>query len=392
MIFRFLTSGESHGKGLNVIIDGMPSGVNFDENFINKDLGLRQKGYGRGGRMKIETDTIEVLSGVRFSKTLGSPISLFIKNKDFENWQVVMSAKEVEQNQGNIEKIKEKTIYNVRPGHADFAGAIKYNQEDVRNILERSSARETAARVAAGGVAKLLLKEFDIESVSYVTQIGNTKIESDLNPFENKEKIETSEFHTFDSNSEEKFKEEIDSAMKDGDTLGGCVEVRFKNLPIGLGSHTQWDKKLDGLIAQAVMSVPAIKSVEIGLGKDCAQTRGSKTHDEIFIKDGKFIRKTNNSGGIEGGMTNGEELIVRAVMKAIPTMKTPLNSVSLKDKTEISAHFERSDTCAVCACAVVVEAMVSIVLADAMCEKFTHDNIEDMKKCYHQYLERIEQR
>ena len=391
MIFRFLTSGESHGKGLNVIIDGMPSGVCFDENFINNELKRRQKGYGRGGRMKIETDTVEVLSGVRFSKTLGSPVSMFIKNKDFENWKVVMSSREVEKTDENEQKITEKTIHNVRPGHADFAGALKYNQEDIRNILERSSARETAARVAAGATAKLLLKEFNIESVSFVTKIGKIKIESDLNPFENKEKIEKSEFHTFASDYEEKLKAEIDSAQKDGDTLGGEVEVRVKNLPVGLGSHTQWDKRLDGIIAQAVMSVPAIKSVEIGLGKDCAKTRGSKTHDEIFVRDGKFIRETNNAGGLEGGMTNGEELIVRATMKAIPTMRTPLNSVSIKDKTQISAHFERSDTCAVCACAVVAEAMVSIVIADAMCEKFTHDNLEDMKKCYNDYLKRVKQ-
>ncbi|MBR6162301.1 chorismate synthase [bacterium] len=390
MIFRFLTSGESHGKGLNVIIDGMPSGINFDENFINSELKRRQKGYGRGGRMKIEADTVEVLSGVRFSQTLGSPISLFIKNKDFENWQTVMSAIEPEKTSENEEKIKEKTIYNVRPGHADFAGALKYNHEDIRNILERSSARETASRVAAGAVAKLLLREFNIEGVSFVTQIGKTKVETDLNPFEHKQNIENSEFHIIDTSFEEKLKSEIDEAQKDGDTLGGNIEIRFKNLPVGLGSHTQWDKRLDGLIAQAVMSIPAIKSVEIGLGKDCAQISGSKTHDEIFINDGKFIRKTNNAGGLEGGMTNGEELTVKATMKAIPTMRTPLNSVSLKDKTEISAHFERSDTCAVCACAVVAEAMVAIILADAMCEKFTHDNLEDMKNCYNNYLKRTE--
>ena len=390
MIFRFLTSGESHGKGLNVIIDGMPSGVRFDENFINNELKRRQKGYGRGGRMKIEADTVEVLSGVRFAKTLGSPISLFIKNKDFENWQAVMSASEIEKTSENEEKIKEKTIYNVRPGHADFAGALKYKQEDIRNILERSSARETASRVAAGAVAKLLLREFNIEGISFVTQIGNIKVETGLNPFEHKQNIENSEFHIIDTSFEEKLKSEIDEAQKDGDTLGGNIEIRFKNLPVGLGSHTQWDKRLDGLIAQAVMSIPAIKSVEIGLGKDCAQMRGSKTHDEIFIKDGKIERKTNNAGGLEGGMTNGEELIVKATMKAIPTMRTPLNSVSLKDKTEISAHFERSDTCAVCACAVVTEAMVAIILADAMCEKFTHDNLEDMKNCYNAYLKRTE--
>jgi len=389
MLFRFLTSGESHGKGLNVIVEGMPSGVSVDENFINNELKRRQKGYGRGGRMKIETDSAEILSGVRFSKTIGSPVSLFIRNKDFENWQTVMSSFEVEQTEENKRKIEEKSISNVRPGHADFAGALKYNCEDVRNILERSSARETASRVAVGALAKSLLKEFNIEGVSAVTQIGTVKADSSLNPFDYKDKIENSEFHCADKNSETAFKEEIDSAKAEGDTLGGEIEVRFKNLPVGLGSHVQWDRKLDAQIASAVMSVPAIKSVEIGLGKEVAKTRGSKTHDEVFIKDGKIFRETNNAGGIEGGMTNGEELIVRASMKAIPTMQKPLRSVSLKTKEEISAHFERSDTCAVPACAVVVEAMVAIILADAMCEKFTHDNLDDMKDCYFRYLERI---
>ena len=389
MIFRFLTSGESHGKGLNVIVEGMPSGVFVDENLINSELKRRQKGYGRGGRMKIESDCAEILSGVRFSETLGSPICLFIKNKDFENWQTVMSSSEVEQTEENLNKIKEKSISNVRPGHADYAGALKYNREDVRDILERSSARETAARVAAGALAKCLLKEFNIDGVSFVTQIGNVKIETNLNPFDNKQNIENSEFHISDSSYEDELKKEIDSAQEEGDTLGGAFEIRLKNLPVGLGSHVQWDRRLDGQIAAAVMSVPAVKSVEIGIGTDAASTKGSQTHDEIFVKDGKFIRETNNAGGIEGGMTNGEELVVRASMKAIPTMRKPLKSVSLNTKEEISAHFERSDTCAVCACAVVAEAMVSIILADAMCEKFTHDNLSDMKDCYQRYLGRI---
>lgn len=393
MIFRFLTSGESHGKCLNAIIEGVPAGINIDGDFINNELKRRQVGYGRGGRMKIETDKANILSGVRHGISTGAPICLEIINKDWENWQIPMSSEPVENTEENNNIIDSKKIINVRPGHADFAGALKYNQKDVRNILERSSARETAARVAVGAVAKCILKEFDIDGISFVTQIGNAKI-SDIpaNIFELKDTIENSDLRTFDSTSYEEMKKEIDNAKQNGDTLGGSFKVLFKNIPVGLGSHVQWDKKLDGLLAQAVMSIQAIKSVEIGLGKKVAETLGSKTHDEIFVENGKYYRNTNNAGGIESGMSNGEDIVITASMKAIPTMLKPLNSIALDKKEAVQAHFERSDTCAVAACAVVAEAMSAIVLVDAFLEKFSHDNLQEIKTNLSNYLKMISER
>lgn len=349
--FRFLTSGESHGKCLTGIIDGIPAGVKIETDFINNELKRRQGGYGRGGRMQIEFDKVEIKSGVRFGQTTGAPICLEIKNKDFENWQKIMSVEEI------TPKNEEKIFTTPRPGHADFAGAIKYNLKDLRDILERSSARRTAMDVAIGAVAKQILKEFDITGTSIILSIGN-------------------------ETSEEKIKEKIDKLKDEGDTLGGKIEVTFNNLPVGLGSHVQWDRKLDGLIAQAVMSIAAIKSVEIGLGLDCANLEGSKVHDEIFFENGKYIRKTNNAGGLEGGMTNGEDLVVKAVMKPIPTLKKPLCTIDFKDNSETQAHFERSDVCAVHACAVVAEAAVACVLVDTFLDKFGSDNLSEIKDCY----------
>lgn len=392
MILRFLTSGESHGKCLNAIIEGVPAGINIDINFINKELSRRQIGYGRGGRMLIEKDTVKILSGVRHGKSIGSPICLEIENKDWENWIIPMNSEEVEQTEENIEIINSKKITNVRPGHADYAGALKYNQTDIRNILERSSARETTTRVAVGAVAKSILKEFNIEGISCVAQIGTIKAEIPDNLFDKKEIIETSDLRTADTNAYELMKEEIDKAKENGDTLGGSFKIVFRNIPTGLGSHVHWDRKLDGLLAQAVMSIPAVKSVEIGIGTKVAETFGSQTHDEIFIENNQYVRKTNNAGGIESGMTNGEDIVITASMKAIPTMKKPLNSIEIDTKKEVQAHFERSDTCAVAACAVVAEAMVAIVLADAMLEKFSHDSIDEMKVNYQNYIKRIEER
>ena len=392
MILRFLTSGESHGKCLNAIIEGVPAGIRVDINFINKELARRQCGYGRGGRMKIETDKVKILSGVRHGLSLGSPICLEIENKDWVNWQIPMNTEPVEFTEENIAKIKSKEIKNVRPGHADYSGALKYNHYDVRNILERSSARETATRVAVGAVAKSILKEFNIECISYVNQIGKVFSNEEINPFDYIEKIEKSELRTYDDELCNKMKEEINQAQTEGDTVGGSFKVIFKNVPVGLGSHVHWDRKLDGLLAQAIMSIPAVKSVEIGMGKDVAASFGSVTHDEIYVENGRYIRKTNNAGGIEGGMSNGEDIVIIASMKAIPTMKKALNSVSIDKKEQVSAHFERSDTCAVPACSVVAEAMASIVIADAFLEKFSHDSLFEIKQNFTNYIKQISER
>ena len=389
-MFRFLTSGESHGISLNVIIDGVPAGFDIDNEYINAQLAKRQVGYGRGGRMKIETDKAIIKSGVRFGKSTGAPIAMEIVNKDFENWKIPMSSFPVDQNDENLAKIAEKEITNVRPGHADFAGAIKYDQQDVRNILERSSARETAARVAVGAVAKCILKQFGIEGFSYVLQIAEVKADENVVPDE--KTIESNDLRLADTNVYEQMKAAIDKAKEEGDTLGGKVEVIYKNLPIGLGSHVQWDRKLDGQLAQAVMSIQAVKAVEIGMGVDVAKTTGKNTHDEVFFENGKIVRKTNNAGGLEGGITNGENLVVKASMKAIPTMKTPLSSINLKSKEAISAHFERSDTCAVSACGVVADAMVATVLVNAFLEKFGQDNLEQIKRNYSAYEEMLRER
>ncbi len=392
MIFRFLTSGESHGKCLNAVIDGVPAGVNIEKEYINSELERRQIGYGRGGRMKIEKDSVEILSGVRHGKSTGAPICIEIKNKDWENWNITMNSEAVEDTEENLKLIESKKIINVRPGHADYAGALKYNQKDVRNILERSSARETAARVAVGAIAKSILKEFKIEGMSYVEQIGEIKTTITKDPFEIKEQIESNDLRTTDKKSYEEMKKEIDRVKETGDTVGGCFKVIYKNVPVGLGSHVQWDKKIDGLIAQAVMSIQAVKSVEIGIGKTAAETLGSKTHDEIFIENNRYVRKTNNAGGIESGITNGENIVITAAMKAIPTMKKALNSIALDKREEVQAHFERSDTCAVSACAVTAEAMVAIIIADAMMEKFSHDSLDEMKNNYKNYINMIEKR
>ena len=392
MLFRFLTSGESHGQVLNTIIEGMPSGVKVEKEFIDNELKRRQAGYGRGGRMKIESDSVKILSGVRHGFSTGAPICLEIGNNDWKNWSVAMNPYPVENNEENNQIIESKKIVNVRPGHADFAGALKYNHTDIRNILERSSARETASRVAAGSIAKCLLKEFNIDIISYVAEIYDVKVPECIDPFKCREKIESSDLRTFDDNAYELMKQRIDKAKEDGDTIGGTFKVIIRGVPVGLGSHVQWDRKLDGLLAQAVMSIPAVKSVEIGLGRNVSSALGSKTHDEIFIENGKYYRKTNNAGGIESGMSNGEDIIITASMKAIPTMRKPLNSVAIDKKEEVSAHFERSDTCAVPACSVVAEAMSAIVIADNLCEKFSHDSIEEMKLNYNNYIKRISER
>ena len=345
--FRFLTAGESHGKCLTAIIEGIPAGFEINPDFINNELKRRQGGYGRGGRMKIETDTVEITSGVRFGKTLGSPVTLVIQNRDFENWQQIMST-------APEDFTNEKSFTKYRPGHADFAGSVKYNQTDLRNILERSSARKTAIEVAVGAVAKQILEQFNIRGYSRILQIGNTK---------NKD-----EFHT-----------EIDRAKEEGDTLGGKFVVIYENMPVGLGSYVHWDRMLDGRIAQAVMSIPAVKTVSIG-NHHSYKLKGSEFHDEMFIENGKIVRETNNAGGIEGGMTNGENLQIFASMKPIPTLRKPLRTVDAADMSETEAHFERSDTCAVEACAVVAEARIAAVLLNEILLKYGGDNFDEIMR------------
>jgi len=383
-IFRFLTSGESHGKALNAIIEGVPAGFSISDEVINVDLKRRQGGYGRGARMAIEHDTIEIKSGVRFGKTTGAPICLEIKNRDYDNWKLPMCAEELNFNDIDIlRQVAEKSFTKVRPGHADYAGSVKYNLEDLRDVLERSSARKTAIEVAVGSVAKQILKEFGITGFSHVVQIGDVKLDvREDNYTLIKEKAEKSELRCFDSYTTEKMKDAIDLAKQRGDTLGGKFEVVFGNLPVGLGSFVHWDRKLDGLLAQAVMSIPAIKAVEIGAGVEAAELSGSKMHDEIYVDRKHIYRKTNNAGGLEGGMTNGESIVVKGTMKAIPTMRTPLNTVDLLDYSQTQAHFERSDTCAVPACAVVAEARVAMVLVDELLKKYGADNLRDIKRNY----------
>ena len=346
--FRFLTAGESHGQCLTAIIEGLPAGISIDIDFINNELSRRQQGYGRGERMKIETDMVEITSGVRFGKTLGSPITLVVKNRDFEAWKKIMSI-------APEDVTDEKAFSTFRPGHADYAGSVKYNQKDLRNVLERSSARKTAIEVAVGAVAKLLLKELDITGTSKVTQIGSACCPAN-------------------------FPEEVDIMRGKGDTIGGKFVVLYKNLPVGLGSYVHWDRKIDGRLAQAVMSIPAVKVVEIGTNPLGYQ--GSAYHDEIFVSDCEIEHKTNNAGGVEGGMTNGEDLVISGVMKPIPTMKTPLKSVDSQTMEETEAHFERSDVCAVEACAVVAEARVAWVLADEILLKYGGDSLDELKHNY----------
>ena len=355
--FRFLTSGESHGKCLTAIIEGVPAGIRIKADVINKDLERRQSGYGRGARMKIEHDTVEIKSGIRFGKTTGAPICLEIKNNDYLNWEDVMAVNSQEYpTEETLRKIEEKSFTKARPGHADYAGAIKYKHSDLRDVLERSSARKTAIEVAVGAVAKLILKEFGVEGSSKILQIGS---------------------------STDNFEQEIDRAKENGDSLGGKFEVIFGNLPIGLGSYVHWDRALDGRIAQAVMSIPAVKAVEVGAGVDAAYLKGSEMHDELFVaRDKSVYRNTNNAGGLEGGMTNGETLIIKGTMKAIPTMRKALATIDIKDMKPASAHFERSDTCAVPACAVVAEARIAIILADALLEKLGGDNLKEIKERY----------
>ena len=381
-MLRFLDAGETHGKCLAAIIEGLPSNLALDMDKINARLALRQGGYGRGGRMKIETDRVEILTGVRGGKTLGSPVTLLIRNRDFENWKDTM---------GTEESNGRRAVYVPRPGHADLTGALKYRHDDMRNVLERASARETAIRTAVGAVAQQLLSELGIETWSRTVRIGSVEDTSLVSDDDVVERIAASELRMYDEQATQEAKRLIDTAREAGESLGGVVEVVARGVVPGLGSYVQYDRKLDALLAGALMSVQAIKGVEIGLGFEAAERMGSQVHDSISYQGG-FTRATNRAGGIEGGMSNGEPIVIRAAMKPIPTLYKPLGSVDLRDKKPVEASVERSDICAVPACGVVCEAVVAYELARAVSEKFGSDSMEELKHNHASYRAEIESR
>ena len=386
-MLRFLTAGESHGKALLVIVEGLPAGLSVKEDAINDQLARRQKGYGRGGRMKIEQDKAEILSGIRGGKTIGSPIAIKIDNKDWANWQKIMDVAQDDLGQA-------KVVHHPRPGHTDLPGGIKYDHHDLRNILERSSARETAARVAAGSLARLLLEEVGVSLVGHVINLGGVRTGSDRPSVSEIARLsETSELRCIDKMVEAQMIARIDDAKKSGDSLGGVFEVVVEGLPVGLGSHVQWDRKLDGQLAQSVMSIQAIKGVEIGMGFASADHAGSEVHDEIFFdkKRKKFYRKRNNAGGLEGGITNGEPLVIRAVMKPLSTLYRPLQSVNIITKEPYEATVERTDITAVPAAAMIAENCVAFTLAQALLEKFGGDSIKEIRRNFEGYLKQVEE-
>ena len=372
---KYLTAGESHGKGLLGIIDGIPAGLEISESYISAQLYRRQQGHGRGGRMKIETDFAELYTGVRHGKSLGSPIGLILQNKDWENWIQKMSADPVE------DKIRKVTL--PRPGHADLTGVQKFDFDDIRNVLERSSARETAIRVALASVCRKLLKEVGIEVGSRVVQIHSLKdtspIPEGVSPEGLNEMADSSPVRCLDKSTEKEMIDVIDKAKADGDSVGGVFEIIATGLPYGLGSHTQWDRKLQARIAESILSINAFKGIEIGMGFDQAGKFGSNVHDEIGHDGEKYIRHSNNAGGIEGGMSNAQPIVIRAVMKPIPTLIKPLRSVDIETKEKKLAHKERTDSCAVPAASIVAESMLCFVLADALLEKFGGDSMNQLK-------------
>jgi chorismate synthase len=395
-MLRYFTAGESHGPCLTILIDGVPAGFPIDIAKINHDLWRRQQGYGRGGRMLIEKDEAQIRSGIRWGETLGSPVALGIENRDWKNWTRKMSPSPEDRD----EKI---AVTKPRPGHADLNGVLKYDRRDIRDILERASARDTVSRTAAGAFAKQLLAPFGIRVMGYIRSIGGVKANLDgLSYEETYARAEESPVRTADSAAEAKMIALIEECKKEGNTLGGIFEVVALGLPPGLGTHTQWDKKLDGRLAQALMSIQAIKGVEVGLGFEMARRRGSQVHDEIFFDPEKmvgegtprivptgFYRGSNNSGGTEGGMTNGAPLVLRVAMKPISTLMSPLQSVDLRTKKSADASVERSDVCAAPAAAVVGESVVAFELANALLDKFGGDSLREIKRNYENYLEQI---
>jgi len=390
-MLRFSTAGESHGEALVALLSGVPAGVPVDQTFLDHELWRRQQGYGRGGRMRIERDTAHILSGVRHGKTIGSPIAMTLANKDWKNWEEILPVSE-----GDPEK--HKAVSSPRPGHADLAGALKYDFADGRYVLERASARESAARVACGTVAKMLLGALNIHVASHVVRVGSAELSRPAS-FEEIAALATREevlLSCVDAESEARMKAEVDLALKTGDTIGGIFEVVVHGLPPGVGTHTNWDERLDGLLAQAVMSLQAVKAVELGRGVTAASSPGSKVHDAIAYeaeqaegKFTKFSREQNNAGGIEGGISNGEDVVVRGYLKPISTLRRPLASVSFATREATKASYERSDVCVVPAAGVAGEAMVALTVARLVMEKFGGDSLRELKRNFESYCEQI---
>ncbi len=388
MSFDFTTAGESHGPALIATIDGLPAGLAIDQAFINHELWRRQQGYGRGGRMKIETDTVQILSGVRHGETLGSPVAIMVENKDFKNWQEVMSAEKPD-----APPERDRKVIRPRPGHADLVGGMKYDRHDLRDILERASARETTMRVAVGAFAKLLLAEFGIQIASHVINLGGISIQDHEATWEEIKAIyDDTVLRCTDKQAEDLMVERIDKAgTEDGDTLGGIFEVVARGCVPGLGSHTSWTDKLDGQLAQAITSIHAVKAAEIGEGVANAELPGSQVHDEICYNSDlrEFGRLSNRAGGLEGGMTNGQDVRVRGYLKPIATLRKRLRSVNIETKEPMDSDFERSDVTAVPAAGVIGEAMVAIVLARAMRGKFGGDSMREMKRNFDSYRSQL---
>jgi chorismate synthase len=382
-MLRYLTAGESHGQCLTAILEGIPSGLPLRAEQIDHDLARRQKGYGRGGRMRIEQDRVDFLAGVRKGHTLGNPITLLIRNKDWENWKEIMSPEPGP-------PATEKVVTCPRPGHADLVGAIKYNHRDIRNVLEKASARETAIRVAVGAVAKRLLAEFGMNVYSYTVAIGGVTVTlgKDLSVEEAFERAEKSDVRCPDEATSEKMVARIREAKHKGDTLGGIFEVVVTNPPLGLGSYAQWDRRLTGRLAMALMSIQAMKGVEVGMGFEAAQRFGSEVHDEIFYDQG-FTRGGNNAGGLEGGITTGQPIVLRTAMKPISTLYNPKKSVDILTKQPVEATIERSDICTVPAAGVVGEAVVAYEMASAFIEKFGGDTLQELRRNYDAYQDYV---
>jgi chorismate synthase len=388
-MLRFSTAGESHGESLVALVSGLPAGVPVDQTFLDHELWRRQQGYGRGGRMRIEKDTAHILSGVRHGKTIGAPIAMTLANRDWKNWEEILPVES-----GDPEK--HKAVASPRPGHADLAGALKYNFPDARYILERASARESAARVACGAIAKMLLRSLGIEVASHVTCVGTAELSREATFAEIAALAQREEvlLACVDPESEARMKAEVDIALRTGDTIGGVFEVVVHGLPPGVGTHVNWDERLDGLLAQAVMSLQAVKAVELGRGVTAARTAGSKVHDASAYEgtgEGftKFSREANNAGGLEGGISNGEDLVVRGYLKPISTLRRPLASVSFETREVTKAAYERSDVCVVPAAGVAAEAMVALAVARCVIEKFGGDSLLELERNYKGYCEQI---